>query len=434
MNAHTQTIHTPTANQSEQKLTPKYVSTTEFTPKPEVVEKNLVTIPAATPATTPEVAPEVTPAPDAALVAVLLDELGSQVGNTSSRVLAVAQRMASEVERICRKSDRIQATGDIHSWQLSLGRHRLEKCLQYYQLGSKQGRKELHSNLSVMVYRHIAPAKAQLNFSARYNLIEDFLQDFYVESIKAFRRESELPSDYQPRTQLELSEYMAFTEQYAKRRINLFNGFSQQLIILRAQNFAKRQPAETSVDIEAAVETQKTEEGLSHSRSAIMQQLRSHLVSEAIDPAESVLRDRVVAELIKYLEEQGQSECVDYLTLKLSDLSAAEIDDILQLTPRQRDYLQQRFKYHVEKFAHTAQWELVHQWLGADLDQKLGMVSQKWQVFFTTLTLEQQQLLELKQSQYPDDQICKLLSYTPKQLQKRWTTILTLASKFRNQD
>lgn len=369
-----------------------------------------------------------------ALVDFLLAELRSQVGIKSSRVLDVAQRMAAEVERICRKSDRIQATGDVYTWQISLGRHRLEKCLQYYQLGSKQGRKELHSNLSVMVYRHIAPATAQLNFSARYNLIEDFLQDFYVESIKAFRRENELPSNYQPRTQLELSEYMAFTEQYGKRRINLFNGFSQQLIILRAQSFAKRQPAETSVDIEAAVETQKTEEGLSHSRSAVMQQLRSHLVSESIDPAESVLRDRVISELIKYLEDQGQSECVDYLTLKLADLSAAEIDEILHLTPRQRDYLQQRFKYHVEKFAHTSNWELVHQWLGADLDQKLGMVSQQWQIFFTTLTLEQQQLLELKQSQYPDDQICKLLGYTSKQFQKRWTTILALASKFRNQN
>ncbi len=399
MNAQTQTAD------STQETVTTYLSTSDFVTNPE----------------------------QTALVDFLLAELLSQVSIKSSRVLDVAQRMAAEVERICRKSDRIQATGDVYTWQISLGRHRLEKCLQYYQLGSRQGRKELHSNLSVMVYRHIAPAQAQLNFSARYNLIEDFLQDFYVESIKAFRRENELPSDYQPRTQLELSEYMAFTEQYAKRRINLFNGFSQQLIILRAQSFAKRQPAETSVDIEAAVETQKTEEGISHSRSAVMQQLRSHLVSESVDPAESVLRDRVISELIKYLEDQGQSECVDYLTLKLSDLSAAEIDEVLRLTPRQRDYLQQRFKYHVEKFAHTSNWELVHQWLGADLDQKLGMTSQQWQIFFTTLTLEQQQLLELKQSQYPDDHICKILGYTAKQLQKRWTTILSLASKFRNQ-
>lgn len=415
MNAQTKTVNSPNSTNSPNYANPTIAS-------PQVVTNYLTTV-------NLEADRE-----QSTLVRVLLEELHTHLGTKSTRILTVAQRMAAEVERICQKSDRIQATGDVYSWQLSLGRHRLEKCLQYHKLGSKQGRKELHSNLSVMVYRHIAPAKAQLNFSARYNLIEDFLQDFYVESIKAFRRENELPSDYQPRTQLELSEYMAFTEQYAKRRINLFNGFSQQLIILRAQGFAKRQPAETSVDIEAAVESQKTEEGINHARSAIMQQLRSHLVSEAVDPAESVLRDRVVAELMKYLENQGQTECVDYLTLKLADLSAGEIDEILHLTPRQRDYLQQRFKYHVEKFAHTAQWELVHQWLGADLDQKLGMVSQKWQVFVTTLTPDQQQLLDLKQSQTADDHICKVMGYTPKQLQKRWTIILTLASKFRNQE
>jgi len=427
MNAQIQTVNSTQSTQSNQST-----QSTKVTQSSQSTQSTQSTPPTATtylPTANFEIHQE-----QSELVDVLLTELGSQMGLKSSRVLGVAQRMAAEVERICRKSDRIQATGDVYTWQVSLGRHRIEKCLQYYQLGSKQGRKELHSNLSVIVYRHIAPAKAQLNFSARYNLIEDFLQDFYVESIKAFRRENELASNYQPRTQLELSEYMAFTEQYAKRRINLFNGFSQQLIVLRAQTFAKRQPGETSVDIEAAVETQKTEEGLSYARSAVMQQIRSRLVSEAVDPGESVLRDRVVSELVKYLEDQGQSECVDYLTLKLSDLPAAEIDEILNLTPRQRDYLQQRFKYHVEKFAHTSNWELVHQWLGADLDQKLGMVSQQWQVFFTTLTLEQQRLLELKQSNYSDDQICKLLDYTPKQLQKRWTNILSLASKFRNQN
>ncbi len=75
----------------------------------------------------------------------------------------------------------------------------------------------------------------QLGFQARYSLIEDFLQSFYSESLKAFRRENELPDGYQPRTRLELAEYMAFTEQYAKRRISLPNGQNQQLIVLRAQ-------------------------------------------------------------------------------------------------------------------------------------------------------------------------------------------------------
>lgn len=377
-------------------------------------------------------APESVQRTESSLNKLLLEELQATIGVRSSRVQAVADRIATEVERICHKSDRIQSSGDIGSWQLTLARHRISKCLRYYQLGSKQGRVELHSNLSVMIYRHIAPAHAQLSFAARYNLIEDFLQDFYAESLKAFRRENDVPADYTPRSQVELAEYMAFTEQYAKRRITLPNRNSQQLIVLRVQSFAKRQPSETPLDIEQAVEFAKGEDAIEHSRSPAMQQVRSRLVAESNDPHEAVLRDRVVSELVQYLSEQGHADCADYLILKMQDLAAPDIDNILGLTPRQRDYLQQRFKYHVEKFSRSSHWKLVHQWLGADLDQKLGMTSEQWEMFVGQLDKSQQQLLALKQAHKSDPEISKAIGYTPKQVQKRWTHVLDIAWKVRN--
>jgi hypothetical protein len=369
-----------------------------------------------------------------AVTELLLDELRGQLGTLPSRAHVVVNRMALEVERICRKSNRIQTSGEIRSWQFTLARHRLSKCLSYYKLGSKRGRAELHSNLSVMIYRHIAPSQAQLNFAARYNMIEDFLQDFYAESLKAFRRENEVDPGYTPRTQLELAEYMAFTEQYAKRRISLVSRSNQQLIVLRAQSFARRQPSETPLDIEQAVEFAKGEDAQEQSRSPAVQQVRLRLISETIDPSEAVLRDRVISELLEYLEAQGHSDCADYLVLKLKDLSAPEIDEILGLTPRQRDYLQQRFKYHVEKFSRSSHWKLVHQWLGADLDQKLGMSSQQWDKFVVLLDSQQQQLLSLKQAHKTDAEISKVIGCTPKQVQKRWTALLELAWKTRNSE
>ncbi|NES98758.1 MAG: hypothetical protein F6K32_27025, partial [Desertifilum sp. SIO1I2] len=139
------------------------------------------------------------------LTRLLLEDIQAALETGKCRSAeAVATRIALEVERICTKSDRIQASGVARSWQLSLARHRLQKCLEYYQLGSKRGRSELHSNLSVMVYRHIASVRSRLGFQARYNQIEDFLQGFYVETLKAFRRENQLPEDYSPRTRLEL--------------------------------------------------------------------------------------------------------------------------------------------------------------------------------------------------------------------------------------
>lgn len=368
-----------------------------------------------------------------ALVQMLSQELRTEISNLNGGAEVLAGRIAAEVDRVCQKSGRIQASEQAQSWQISLARHRLQKCLTYYQLGSRRGRVELHSTLGSMVYRYVAPSRMQLGFQARYNLIEDFLQGFYTESLKAFRRENELSDNYQPRTRLELAEYMAFTEQYAKRRIAMPNGQTQQLIVLRSQRFGQRQPLEVSVDIEQALESPRREDAEMHNRSAIVQQLREQMVTDAVDSSEAVLRDRVISELVQYLESEGQNDCIDYLILKLQDLSAPEIDAVLGLTSRQRDYLQQRFKYHVEKFTLTRNWKLVHQWLGADLDQNLGLPAQQWQEFLNQLTPEQQHILQLKQAQVADQDIARAVKLTTKQLQKRWGHLLELARQLRNQ-
>ncbi|BAY37114.1 hypothetical protein NIES2111_14490 [Nostoc sp. NIES-2111] len=393
---------------------------------------NLANLPTSTSAFASNVVAAELPATDA-VMQFLFQEMQAQVKASPNCIQTVADRIAKEVNRICDKSSRIQTSGEIHSWQLNLCRHRLQKCLHYYQLGSRRGRVELHSSLGAMVYRHVTLAGSDLGFEGRYTLIEDFLQAFYIEAIKAFRRENELAEDYTPRTQLQLAEYMAFTEQYAKRRINLPGGNNQQLIILRAQGFARRQPQETTVDIEMAVESAKSEEAESYQRNSAVQQIRSQMISQAnFDPSEESERDRIISELVKYLESQGQSDCIDYLTLKLQDLSAPEIDQILGLTSRQRDYLQQRFKYHVQKFAKQHQWQLVHQWLGAGLEQKLGLSAQQWETLMSTISPQQQQLLKLKLDGHNDQAIAKSLKCTPKQLQKRWTELLDIAWAIRN--
>ena len=71
------------------------------------------------------------------LIQLLCQEMQAQVKAASGCVEAVAQRIAKEVKRICDKSSRIQTSGEIQSWQLTLSRHRLQKCLHYYQLGSR---------------------------------------------------------------------------------------------------------------------------------------------------------------------------------------------------------------------------------------------------------------------------------------------------------
>lgn len=344
----------------------------------------------------------------------------------------VLTRLRLEVERVCSHSDRIQESGNIRHWQRNLIQHRLDKCLAYYDLGSTQGRMELHATLSAMVYRPIVPEGSDLSFQGRYALIEDFLQTFYIEALNSFRREHQLPPTYTPRTRLELAEFMAFSEQYAKRTINLPNGRHQQLIVLRAQAFARRQPAETSIDL-ALVDAPKAEVG---ENTAVIKQVREKItLTEADTPEDAAMRDRVITALVDYFKAQQQSGCLDYLALKLEDCSTTEIEAILNLSPRQRDYLQQRFRYHVDRFSRQYEWELVHEWLGAKLEDNFGMTPDQWTTFLATLPQDQRRLIQIKQNNPVQEQeeMAKLLGWTPKKVDRTWTQLLKQAWQYRNQ-
>ena len=362
---------------------------------------------------------------------LLFKELQHSTKASQQNCRDVAMRIAAEVFRICHESKRIQASGTIENSAISLARHRLQQCLRYYELGSNRGRVELHSTLSAIIYRYINPPQRQLSYQGRLVIIEDFLQSFYLEALNAFRRENQLGATYSPRTVLELAEYMAFTERYGKRRIPL-PGRQQQLIILRAQTFSQQQPPETCVDIEQAAEGSGNEADGSWEDPAV-QQLRSAMAMQPEpEPQEDTLRSVVITELTNYLEERQQSDCADYFALRLQDLSAQEIESILGLTPRQRDYLQQRFKYHLIRFALLHRWELVHEWLEADLQMNLGLTPQQWETYTAQLDEKHRSLLELKQQRQPDENIAKILGLSMAQLQKRWFKILEQAWEIRN--
>lgn len=362
---------------------------------------------------------------------LLFQELQESTKASEQNCRNVAERITAEVHRICSESKRIQAAGAVENTAITLARHRLQQCLRYYQLGSNRGRTELHSTLSAIIYRYVNPPQKQLSYQGRVTIIEDFLQGFYLEALNAFRRENQLEPTYRPQTLLELAEYMAFTERYGKRRIPL-PGRQQQLIILRAQTFSQHQPLETSVDIEQAAEGSSGEADGGWEE-PVIQQLRLAMATQpGPEPKEDTLRSVVITELMNYLEQRQQSDCADYFTLRLQDLSAQEIEEILGLTPRQRDYLQQRFKYHLIRFALLHRWELVHEWLEASLQTNLGLTPQQWQVYTAQLDEKQRSLLKLKQQGKTDEKIAKTLGLSMAQLQKRWFKILEQAWEIRN--
>ncbi|MBE9125109.1 heterocyst differentiation protein HetZ [Coleofasciculus sp. LEGE 07081] len=366
-----------------------------------------------------------------AIFQLLFEELRQSTTASERNCREVAGRLANEVTRICNESNRIKSSGDVESWAKTLANHRLKQVLHYYQLGSHRGRIELQSTLSAIVYRYITPSQMPASYQARVTLIEDFLQGFYVEALNAFRRENSIDGNYRPHSLLELAEYMAFTERYGKRRIPLPGRRSQQLLILRAQTFSQQQPPETSVDMDTAAEGGSPDSENTWNDAAI-QQVREVMVASEPEPLEANLRDKVVEELFAYLEERQQKDCADYFTLRLQDLPTSEIEELLSLTPRQRDYLQQRFKYHLIRFALSHRWELVHQWLEADLEKNLGLTPQEWQLFQEKIDSQQGELLKLKQEGSSINEIAQALGCTATQVEKRWFKLLELAWDIRN--
>ena len=362
---------------------------------------------------------------------LLYQELRQSTNASEQNCHEVADRLATEVTRICNESNRIQTSGDVESWAKTLANHRLKQVLGYYQLGSHRGRVELQSTLSAIVYRYITPSQTSGSYQSRVTLIEDFLQGFAVEALNAFRRETSVNEKYRPHTLLELAEYMAFTERYGKRRIPLPNRNSQQLLILRAQTFSQQQPPETSVDMDTAAEGGATDSDNTWNDPAI-QQVREVMVAAEPEPIEANLREKVIEELFAYLEEKQQQDCADYFTLRLKDLPTSEIEEILGITPRERDYLQQRFKYHLIRFALSHRWELVHQWLEADLEKNLGLTPQEWELFQSKLTADRRQLLQLKQEGKSAKEIAQVLKCTVTQVEKRWFKLLETAWEIRN--
>lgn len=368
------------------------------------------------------------------IVELLKREFQASTTASESDCDAVARRLATEVDRICTESQRIQRSGEVEAWQKNLARHRLNQCLRYYKAGSRRGRTELHGTLSAIVYRYISPPRSRASYQARLGLIEDFLQNFYVESLSAFRRETGLPEDYCPRTSLQLAEYMAFSERYAKRRIPLSRGRSQQLIVLRARTFSNHQPPETAIDMDRASEGGSSDGDAYTWDDASVQAVRDRISSRDRDDAmDEALRTTIVRELMEYLESRNQQACIDYLVLRLSDLPASEIEQILGLTARQRDYLQQRFKYHLIRFALLHRWELVHQWLDADLERDLGLTPRQWAALTDRLDDTQARVLALKREGLDDAAIARELGINLSQAQKHWFKLLEVAWDLRNQ-
>jgi hypothetical protein len=346
-----------------------------------------------------------------------------QINAPEQELIVVCDRILADINKIYSKSDRLQSVKNINSTLDNLIKLRINKLAEYYKLGAKKGYETLSSRFRQFILRGLAIAP-NIN-------IYDFIQSFHIEILRTFRREHQL-IDHQPTSKLEIAEYLSYAERYAKRRIV---ATGKQLITMRMILWANKGTKDRVIDIEKAVAMEDKQDWEDYLTDPIAVALRSQLITKTDAIADLDHRSttsKLVSELIKFLSEREQYDCIKYFKLRLQELEAHEINQQLGLQPKQRDYLQQRFKHHLGAFRKKYGWQLYHQWLNADVENNLGLTSSDWSRFTDGLTDQQRRIMELRKKESGEGAIARCLGMTKNQVAKQWELVLDKACLIRN--
>lgn len=244
----------------------------------------------------------------------------------------IFNRCIQEAQRICSFSPRIQKSGDIPYWENSLTQIRWNQIQNLNRFPPSQQLKLLNSRLKDKIPSY--------QFSPE--ILADFFQSFYLECLRAFRREFGLEG-YSPKSRLETAEFFAYCDRYSQRKI--LGGIA--LVRRRAIDFLQSRPPEIPCEIEAAAEY--SEEARAWGEEIYKAYLRAAQEKEREKFAAGE-REKRIAALFQFLEAKGRYDCIRYLSLVLEDWHPAAIEAELGTTRRERDYLQQRSRYWILKF------------------------------------------------------------------------------------
>jgi len=149
---------------------------------------------------------------------------------------------------------------------------------------------------------------------------------------------------------------------------------------------------------------------------------------------QQVLRMTVQQEFEHYLQEELGEIAVDWLRLYLQGKTQDAIAQTLNLPIKQIYRLREKISYHaVRVFAIKSKPELVTNWLEISLkENNLGLNTQQWQEFTTSLTPEQQEILEKLQAGFDLAAIAQERNLKLHQVVTEWSRIYLVAQEIRS--
>jgi hypothetical protein len=147
---------------------------------------------------------------------------------------------------------------------------------------------------------------------------------------------------------------------------------------------------------------------------------------------QQALRDDVKQKFLSYLKEDVEPLAAEWLELHLQGKSQEAIAATLNLPIKQVYRLREKISYHALRvFAVKSQPDLVSGWLGASLEQNLGLAPQDWQTFLAGLTLEQKKLIEDIKAQKTPEAIARERNLKVSQVTGEWTKLYLAAHALR---
>jgi len=141
---------------------------------------------------------------------------------------------------------------------------------------------------------------------------------------------------------------------------------------------------------------------------------------------------KVIAKFKEYLALKKKWDSLKYFELLLKDADAPEIEKIMGLTRETRDYAQQKLKYQILIFSKQHYWKLVHEWLGASLEENLGLTPKQWHSFLEGLPKLECEVLEFKKTGTDNKEIARAIALPPSKIPMLWRNVLESASAYRN--
>lgn len=263
----------------------------------------------------------------------------------------------------------------------------------------------------------------------KYEHVTEFINHFLLETLYRFKREINIDINNIDR-RLSDAETIAFTDIYSKRNIRVCNK-RHLLVSLRYKTYCLKKSNFHESIIDFGDISQTNENNMK------MLPLIERINEKTIHDSHRLIwetynNQSILSRFIDYLKKDNQQDCIDYIRVYLAGFDTREIEYTLGIDTDSRDNLQQRVRYQATKFATRVDWELVHDWIGANPKCNMGLNSSKYQQLFDQLDEIESKILQLLTTEQSFKYISSSLNMTEFKVSKAWERVLLKAHKIRN--